>query len=76
MEIKGRAPCLNCEERRIGCHAKDASGAWVCERYGAWCEARETRADEARKKYREAVDVATAHANGVRHAKSRRRRRL
>lgn len=27
-------PCLNCEERYIGCHGKNEDGTWRCKEYG------------------------------------------
>lgn len=36
-----KTPCLNCPDRRLGCHGQGEDGRYLCERYGAWKAKRE-----------------------------------
>lgn len=35
------SPCYKCAERFDGCHGRDASGCWRCEKYRVFRERRE-----------------------------------
>lgn len=46
------APCKECGEREVGCHA-------ICERYKEWTDTNEAEKEELRRKKREYHAVAT-----------------
>lgn len=59
MELGNKVPCMNCEFRTLGCHAK-------CERYQAYRASRDEYLEERNKKI---------NVNDAMHAMRRRRKR-
>lgn len=67
-----RGPCLNCEERRVGCHGKNEDGQWRCEAWGRHQEEADKLRAKMEEKYKEVAPVI-----GYTHeARARTARRL
>lgn len=75
MMIRGnKTPCLNCPDRRLGCHGQDESGRYLCERYGTWRAEREAAAARRDQEDREQHDVLCVHGEGVKVYRNRKRK--
>lgn len=75
MMIRGnKTPCLNCPDRRLGCHGQDEDGRYLCERYGSWKAERKAAAARRDQEEREQHDVLCAHGEGVKVYRNRKRK--